>query len=473
MPATGMPKSLGEFLQRYEEKFPNDVVHIEKEVNAKWELSALCAKADKAYTSPPTFVFHKVRAVSGNVSPMPVVCNLFASRERCARAIGSTFEKFGTDLHFLKRKSADPVLVSNFEAPVKQVKKTGDEIDLLSLPVPVYHDWDAGPYISAGFLTCIDRASRADNCALQRGFIAGKREIRFYTTEQSHNNWILNDWEKAEESAPIAFWVGHDPAAYFGAQGKLAYPMSHYKAAGGVLGENMRLVPSETLGKDFLVPADAEIVIEGRVKFGERRPEGPFGECRGYTGAQRLSRFFEVTAVTQRRDAMWLGLMCGHKDFAAGMISNLEGQIYEKVSSTVPVSNVYMPPGGMGMIVYLSIKQSVNGQASEAIASSLIGTGMKHVFVFDEDIDIFDDSEVLFGLATRVQWDEDVHVYRNFQGDSTDPSTKTDGTTSKGGIDCTLPVEPGSFEKRNSIPKHVMDSIILDDYVSKPRLRKS
>ncbi|MGI0069996.1 MAG: UbiD family decarboxylase domain-containing protein, partial [Nitrosopumilaceae archaeon] len=315
----------------------------------------------------------------------------------------------------------------------------------------------------------IDRSTHTDNCGLQRGFIADKREIRFYTTEQSHNNWILNEWEQYEEDAPIAYWVGHHPAAYFGAQGKIAFPMSHYKAAGGVLGENMRVVSSETLGENFLVPADAEIVIEGRVKHDERRPEGPFGECRGYTGAQRLSKFFEVTALTYRKDAMWLGLMCGHKDFV-GMVSNLEGQIYDKVSQTVPVSNVYMPPGGMGMIVYLSIKQKVRGQASEAIASSLIGTGMKHVFVFDEDIDIFDESEVLFGLATRMQWDEDVHIYRNFQGDSTDPSTKEDGSTSKGGIDCTLPLEPGSFERRNTIPKAVMDSIKLEDYVSNSRL---
>ena len=180
------------------------------------------------------------------------------------------------------------------------------------------------------------------------GSLRARERIRFYTTDQSHNNWIVNDWERAEEDAPIAYWVGHHPAAYFGAQGRIAFPQSHYDAAGGVLGEQMRLVPSETLGKDFLVPADAEIVIEGRVRRGKRKPEGPFGECRGYTGAQRLSRFFEVTAVTYRKDAMWLGLMCGHKDFSAGLISNLEGQIYESVSRIVPVSRVYIPPCGHG-----------------------------------------------------------------------------------------------------------------------------
>ena len=460
-----MSKSLGEFLQKYESNYPADMVHVDKEVDSKWQLSAICAKAEKAYRSPPVFVFHKVRAASGEISSIPTVCNLFASRERCARSIGATYERFGIDLHGLKQKSIKPTTIPRSEAPVKQVVKKDEDVDLLSLPVPVYHDWDAGPYLSAGFLTCIDRNTRTDNCALQRGFISDKSEIRFYTTDQSHNNWILNDWEQAGEDAPIAYWIGHHPAAYFGVQGKLAYPRSHYEAAGGVLGESMRLVPSESLGQDFLVPADAEIVIEGRVRRGKRKPEGPFGECRGYTGAQRLSRYFEVTAVTHRKDAMWLGFMCGHKDFSAGMISNLEGQIYEKVSQTVPVSAVYMPPGGMGMIVYLAIKQTVRGQASEAIASSLIGTGMKHVFVFDDDINIFDESDVLFGLATRMRWDEDVHVYKNFQGDSTDPSTKEDGTTSKGGIDCTVPIGIGSFERRNTIPRDVMAAVKLEDYI--------
>jgi len=459
-----MQTGLGEFLREYENKYPDDVLHVDTEVDAKWKLSAICFRAEKTFKEPPVMIFHKVRTIQGNVSTMPVVLNLFASRRRCARALGASFETFGRDLYSRKRERRKPEIIDRKEAPVRQVIQKED-IDLRRLPVPVYHDWDAGPYLTAGFLTCIDRDTRVDNCALQRGFISDKREIRFWATEESHNNWILRDWESKGEDAPIAYWIGHHPAAYFGTQGKLGYKSSHYEAAGGVLGDNIRLVPSETLGDDFLVPADAEIVIEGRVPAGLRKPEGPFGECRGYTGGQRFNPVIEVTAVTCRKDAMWLGLLCGHKDYTAGLATYWEGLVYEKVNSIVPVSKIYVPPSGMGMTLYLAIKQTTSGQATEAITSALAGTGIKQVLVFDDDIDIFDESEVLFALSTRTQWDRDVYIYRNFRGDQTDPAVNEDGSTSKGGIDCTLPIGQGTFERRNIIPQEVIDSVNLDDYI--------
>ena len=95
---------------------------------------------------------------------------------------------------------------------------------------------------------------------------------------ETHNALNFGKYERAGREMPCAYWVGHHPLACLAAQARLGYPESHYHAMGGLLEEPLRLVPSETLGEDFLVPADAEVVVEGYMQPGVRVPEGPFGE---------------------------------------------------------------------------------------------------------------------------------------------------------------------------------------------------
>src|SRR5208283_505757 len=107
---------------------------------------------------------------------------------------------------------------------------------------------------------------------------------------------------------PVLVWIGYHATAISGGQSRLAYPESHYPAMGGVIGEPLRLVPSESFGEELMVLADAELVIEGYVPRDVFEAEGPFGEYPGYSGPQRLSNNIEVTSVTYRRDAVCHGI---------------------------------------------------------------------------------------------------------------------------------------------------------------------
>ncbi len=89
---------------------------------------------------------------------------------------------------------------------------------------------------------------------------------------------------------------------------------------------------------------------------------------------------------------------------------------------------------------------------------------LKHAFVFDTDIDIFDERQVLFAIATRSQWDRDVMIFPNVKNSIIDPSATYD-TGAKGGIDCTKPVGEG-FSELNTVDMEVMDSVQISDYVS-------
>jgi len=149
-------KDLQTFLKEYEKAYPNLVVHVDQEVNAKWDASAIALKAQKELREPPVFIFHRIRTTAGKISPLPLVLNLFASRQRSAFAVGSSFEQIGRDLFQRREKRIKPVVVSRSDAPVKQIIHKGDTVNQQEIPALVHAAWDPGPYVSAGYLTTYD-----------------------------------------------------------------------------------------------------------------------------------------------------------------------------------------------------------------------------------------------------------------------------------------------------------------------------
>ncbi len=458
-------KDLQKFLKEYEEAFPELVVHVNQEVNARWDASAIALKAQKELREPPVFIFHRLRTTAGQISPYPVVLNLFASRQRSAFAVGSSFQQVGRDLFERRSKRIKPVVVSRSEAAVKEVVKTGDSVNLQEIPALVHAAWDPGPYVSAGYLTTYDPDTGIDNCALQRGWLFDQRELRVFPNRASHNRWNIRKSEERGEDARVAIWIGHHPAVCMGAEAKMGYPLSHWETAGGCLGEPLRLVPSETLGEDFLVPADAEFVIEGIVPRGKLKPEGPFGEYTRYFGAQRLNPYMEVTCISHRENAHWTSIITGYADDQIGALRR-EGLVFDAVQRVVPqVLAVYRPmPAPHHM--YIQIKKTHDAQPRAAIMAALsLPDGIKHVFVFDEDVDIFDEQEVQWAIDTRSDWAKDLIVVPNLEATHLEPTTKGDGLGTRAGIDCTIPAPPAVYEQRSFIPKEVMDRINLKDYL--------
>jgi 2,5-furandicarboxylate decarboxylase 1 len=249
---------------------------------------------------------------------------------------------------------------------------------------------------------------------------------------------------------------------------------SHFAAAGGLYGEPLRLVSSETLGDDFLVPADAEIVVEGIMPHGERKTEGPFGEALGYFGPQQLNPYMKVTAVTRRKNAYFHDLFVGHTDPLAGINSAyIEAQVYEAVKAVVPsLQMVYRPPFALSQI-YLQIKKRKEGEAADALLAALATSEYtKEAFVFDDDINIFDEQEVLWAISTRTQWETAITLVRNARASGLDPLASDENSTTKVGIDCTRPAPPTPFPKRLYIPEQVKQRIKLADFISEGKLRR-
>ncbi len=470
-----MAKDLHSFLKEYEAKYPEDIIHIDKEVNANQELTAIVERFE-ALDKYPLLVFDKVITAEGKLSKYPVVTNVLASRTRYARVCNSDFKTLGREVYKATREQKrKPVVVSKAEAPVKEVVKTGAQINLLELPVTVHNVMDAGYYFSAGFFTTYDPDSGIDNCALQRGWIIEKNTIGvFVAPRPAHNGWNLHKHEIKNQNMKAAFWVGHHPLAYIGGLTKLPYPGSHWEAMGGMLGEPLRLVPSESLGDDFLVPADAELVVEGIVEANKRYAEGPFGEFPGYYGGQVINPQLNVTAVTHRKNLAMYDIVAAHMDHPGHGGPPIEGQLWEHLKPYFPsLTNVYMPLSGTGRHhAYLQMKNPVLGEARQAILSALTMHAflIKHVWAFDDDIDIFNPKDVMWAIATRSQWASDVIILPKTKQTALDPSRGWDAGDI-GGIDCTKPWgEP--YEERVGVEANIKEKMKLEQYVSPSTIGK-
>ena len=443
------------YLDELEARHPEQVVRIDRPISSNQQITALVKKLE-ALKKLPVLVFSNVVGPDGRRAACPLVMNLLASRQRCAEAMGVSFERVGIEYYRRSRlQRRDPVVVAASEAPVKEVVQTGDEIDLTTFPAMVHFRLDPGPYISAGFLTTYDPDTGIDNTSLQRGWIVDGRTVRVYPTTFSQNRLNINKFEARGEDTPVAYWLGHHPLAYLGGQAKLPYPESHYPAIGGLLGAPLRLVPSETWGERLMVPADAEVVIEGYLEHGKLYPEGPFGEYTGYNGPQIPNPQMRVTALTRRRQPYWMNILVGGADNNWGGYA-IEGVLYEAVKARVAsLENVFLPGSAMARFhAYLQLKNPRPGDAREAIMVALTTDyRLKHIFVFDDDIDIFDEAQCLWALATRTQWDRDIMVFPNTRASPLDPTVPYELGT-KGGIDCTRPVGV-AFSERNQVDVEV------------------
>lgn len=461
---------LHSFIEQYEQQFPEEVLHIEKPIKAEWEITALAMKLEKDHRFPILICHHVT--VNGQKCDMPVVTFLMASRLRLARALGVNVEKAGLACYERVQKRMEPVVVSRKEAPVKDVVQKGSEIDVRRLPAPLHHHMDPGRYVTEGFVLTFNRNSGRDNSALQRGWLSGRDEIRLWLGPSTHNRHNLREYEEAGEDMPVAYWVGHHPLVILGAENHVGPNESHYETGGGVFGAPMRLIPSETLGEKFLVPADAEVVIEGYVPKGQRKPEGPFGEYTRHVGPQRWCPFMKVTAITHRKDAYWDDNMVGHTHWISSLTK--EGVAYLAIQKVVPgVKAVHSPMSGTGVShIYIQIRKTVEGQGKVAAVAALTSFfGLKHAFVFDEDVDIFDEREVFLALATRFQADTGLLTLPGMTGSPLDPSSPDGQIACKAGFDCTKPLGK-PFAERLDIPDEVRKALNPLEIISKDKWEK-
>jgi len=450
-----MAQDLRSFLDVVKRSRAADFQVVGKPVDARYEITGLVAKLEKEGRRRPVLLFENVSGTT-----FPVITNLHASRSRLAAAINAAPDQMlPTYLRAMDKPIAPRVVKTG---PVKEVVRRGAEVDLLSLPQIVHHERDAGPYVTAAISFAKDPASDTWNCAYNRLMIQGRDRTSIHLTLGKHL-WEFHKIAEARgEPLPLALVIGVHPAIALGALAIGSIDEDERAIMGALLGEPLELVKAET--SDVLVPAHAEIVLECEIQPGARTPEGPFGEFTGYSLGERQREVVKVKAITRRRDAVFQDITVAHLDHMLLSTIPMEANLFRAVRAMIPSVKAVRVPSPF--TCYVSIEQRLVGQAKNAIMAVLgADLYMKRVIVVDHDVDVFDDRQVNWAIATRCQPDRDITIITHARGSDLDPSTREDGYTAKWGVDATAKPSLAAFTPRHRVPPEVWKRLRLEDFL--------
>jgi 2,5-furandicarboxylate decarboxylase 1 len=450
-----MAQDLRSFLDLVKRRRPEELVVVPREVDPAYELTAIVAKAEREAGRRPVFLFENVRG-----SRFPVITNLHASRARLAMAINTAPP---ATLQTYLRAMANPVAPAVVPAgPVKEIVLTGGQVDLHALPQIVHHEGDAGAYITAAISWARHPTDGVWNCAYNRLMIQSRDRTSIHLTVGKHLWEFYQVAQARSEALPVALAIGVHPAIALGALAIGSIDEDERAIMGALLGEPLEVVRCET--SDLLVPAHAEMVIEAEILPEARVAEGPFGEFTGYSLGERQREVVQVKAITHRRDAFFQDITVAHLDHMLLSTIPIEANLYRAVRAMVPsIAAVRVPAP---FTCYVSIEQRVPGQAKNAIMA-VLGADLyvKRVVVVDHDVDVFDDRQMSWALATRCQPDRDITIVTNARGSDLDPSTTIDGYTAKWGVDATAKPSLARYTPRYRVPDAVWQRINLSDYL--------
>ena len=464
-----MAKSLRSFLEDMRRAYPNEIVSISKPVNPlTYDITAI-VKQLGALKKFPVLVFEHPLNVHGLATDMKVVMSAENSQKKIQVALGvpAAMDRAEMARECLRREAASigPLIVSKDAAPVKEIIQTGDQVDLYELPLLKHHEMDGGPYIDLSSVAK-DRTSGVYNCSYHRMEVKDRSHTGFLMTLQ-HMWRIFRGYEEAGEECPVATVIGHHPAYQMGACYGGRFDISEYDIIGGYMQEPLRLTPSETWGERLLVPADAEIVIEGALLPGKRMVEGPFGEVNGYLGVQgfQQSAHYEVRAITRRKGAMHTSILTPEGD-KPWMDLAREGAYLRRAREAVPNVLAVCTSGRHALLnVFISMNKLSEGDPGRAAAAVLTWDWCKNVFVFDEDINVYDPTEILWAVATRVQPHLQVSIIKEImRGSLIDPSMVSPRKTSAMIVDATKPLDR-PFSPVSKCPDDAMARIRIEDFV--------
>jgi UbiD family decarboxylase len=456
----------------------DELGQLEKIDGVHWELelSTLAELFNERFAEQgkprPALLFDRI---VGYPEGCRVAANLVSSSGRLSLTMG--MDSRLTDFEFIQQWRHRVKEISPIEPEVVQngalFEKTmlGDDIDLLSFPVPRWHELDGGRYIGTDDLVVTrDPDDGWINVGVYRVMVYGKDRIGLHMSPGKHGRVHRDKYFQAGKPCPVAISFGHHPIYFLVASADAPYGVSEYAYAGGILGQPVKLVRAPLTG--LPLPADCEIAIEGEVVPGDTTVEGPFGEWTGYYTSSQNEPFLRVKGVYYRRDP----ILCGFPLLRPSSGDNLHhclirsAQIWNAMEDAgVPdIKAVWVHPAAGRFLTVVSIKQRYPGHAKQAAmiasqcrAGAYLG---RYVIVVDDDIDITKSDDVIWAMCSRSDPVRSIEILRRCWSGPLDPAIPREekGFNSRALIDATRP-----YEWREKFPLASGHSAELKDKVKK------
>jgi UbiD family decarboxylase len=337
-------------------------------------------------------------------SPTPVATNVLSRRAALAASLGLAPERLLPDLAAREAKALAPRTVN--EAPVQEVVIGTNELDVArDIPQVVHSERDAGAYITAGIFLARHPETGVYNASWNRTQLVGGPNMRVRMMPPQHLGQYQAAAEGADKPLPVAVVIGAPPALMLAAASKIPYDADELAVAGAWQGAPLAVVPAKTV--PLLVPAEAEMVIEGEIVPKLREEEGPFGEFMDAYVEVGRNHVFRASAITRRRDAIYHVILAGGTEDIALLSLMLQVEVWKAVSTHVRVIDVGSPGQILGAVV--AIEKTRDEDAAAAMQAALgAHRWMKFVVVVDADVDPHDAEEVMWAIHTRFTPDRGV-----------------------------------------------------------------
>jgi 2,5-furandicarboxylate decarboxylase 1 len=384
---------------------------------------------------------------------IPVVSGVVSDRGWMAEAMGV---EPGEVLTRFQDAALNPIpWRETASAPAQEIAHRGtlEALDLARLlPLPTHNEHDSGPYVTAGLMITRNPRTGKQNVSIHRCQLSGPNRLGVLLLPR-HAHMFFEMAEQSGKPLAAAIVVGIDPLTLLASQAIAAIDADELEIAGALHRRPLSVV--KCLTSELRVPAEAEIVIEGRFLPGVRELEGPFGEFPQYYGERAEHHVMEIDAVTHRKDAIFHTIVGGGLEHLLLGAIPREATLLAHLQRSFPnVRDVHLSKGGVCRYhLYVQIRKRQEGEAKNIMLGAFAGHyDVKHVIVVDEDVDIHNSDEVEWAVATRFQADRDLVVIAESQGSKLDPSTR-DGVGAKMGLDATKPLSAGEMVfKRIRVP---------------------
>ncbi|MDA2934857.1 UbiD family decarboxylase [Acidobacteria bacterium AH-259-D05] len=408
-----MCSSMREFIEVLESH--GKLRRVEKEVDPSWEVSCIARWVYQGHRMEDRFalLFENVKGSTLAVAT-PVIG---ASRQVYALALGTTPEQIHEVWLEALRHPLPPQVVDS--SPVHEVVIEGEGLDLSYLPVPIWTPGkDRRPTITALVITKDDDTG-VQNMGTYRCQIQSKTRVTLNTNpgRQAYQNY--QTYATKGKRAPVAVAICCEPAVHIATAAALPKGVDEMTAAGGLKGSPIEMVKARSV--DLLVPASAEIVVEGLLDPTGRMEEDGFGEFAGYMGTTGSRPFFDVQCITHRKNAIYYGYISQHPPSESTLI---QGQANECVIHKQLVEDWGEPTvldvalnqthGGLLGHVVVQMKPLNPGHAKKVgrmVAE--MGTFFKIVMVVDPDIDVRHQQHLDMALNSRVNPARDLVIIKD------------------------------------------------------------
>ena len=464
---TGNFGDLRAFLAFLEER--GELVRVREPVSTVLEMTEIHRRLIRR--EGPAVIFEKPVTESGTPAAMPVLVNLFGTVRRAAWGMGVEPEglrALGEKLAFLRQPVPPRGLREAWEqvpvlrealsmrpkvvrrAPCQEIVREGAEADLTALPVQTCWPGEPAPLITWPLVVTRPPDARPEdtdryNVGVYRMQRLGPRDAIMRWLAHRGGAMHHLEWKERGGDMPAAVAIGADPATIMAAVTPVPETLSEFHYAGLLRGGRGALVPART--QPLLVPANAEIVIEGRVSASETAEEGPYGDHTGYYNSVERFPVFHVTAVTMRRDPLYMSTFTGRPpDEPSVMAVALNEVFLPLLRQQFPeIVDFWLPPEGCSYrIGVAAIRKRYPGHARRVMMGlwSFLRqfSYTKLLIVVDEDVDPRSWEDVMWALSTRFDASRDVVILENTPIDYLDFASPREGLGGKLGLDATTKI---------------------------------